>query len=334
MKFGDAHNTLDTFTGAVAYHLREQFPDCSFKPTICEKPTHSYKAILVTPNNCPTSFYIPIEDLYARFNGGNGMDLVAETAMLVSQHVIQARSLSVDDLTDYEKMKSKLVLQLVNTEANKDYLQNVPHKEFGDLSIIYRVEVSADKDGSQSFVVNNDYLKRAGISLEQLHQDAITSAPIVRPLMARSLAEIVAEHTGMPIETVGNLPLNVVTTASSAHGAAAMVYPDFADKITEMFGDGASVYILPSSIHEILVMKDTGDVDIAHLKEMVETVNTNEVAPADRLSNNVYRFNGETKQIEIAKENKEPSLYVQSVLNRSEQQQDQTQNRNRGQGRD
>ena len=53
----------------------------------------------------------------------------------------------------------KIVFQLINTEQNKTFLEQVPHREFQDLSIVYKVIISADKDAVQSSKITNEFAK-------------------------------------------------------------------------------------------------------------------------------------------------------------------------------
>ena len=53
---------------------------------------------------------------------------------------------------------------------------------------------------------------------------------------------------------------------------------------------GNDFFILPSSIHQMLVLPDDGQVDAEMLRDMVKEVNATQVAPAERLTNDVYHF--------------------------------------------
>lgn len=70
------------------------------------------------------------------------------------------------------------------------------------------------------------------------------------------------------------------------------------DQIGEGFqGD---FFILPSSTHETLVIPDNGAFDYRVLEDMVQTINENEVAPEERLSDHVYHYDVKDRVFERA----------------------------------
>ena len=64
---------------------------------------------------------------------------------------------------------------------------------------------------------------------------------------------------------------------------------------------GGDFYVLPSSIHEVLFIADDGSMELSHLEEMVRSINEAEVAPADRLSDNVFHYDSEEHIFENAR---------------------------------
>ena len=92
-------------------------------------------------------------------------------------------------------------------------------------------------------------------------------------------------------------PMYVATNSKKLNGACVMIYDgllrDFARKV------GRSFYIIPSSIHEVILIPDTLDMDIRYMKAMVKEVNGTEVALEEVLSDNVYRYDIDTDRIEM-----------------------------------
>ena len=80
----------------------------------------------------------------------------------------------------------------------------------------------------------------------------------------------------------------VVTNTERIDGAGVIFYPEFMDNMGELLGN--DFFILPSSIHQMLILPDDGQVDAEMLRDMVKEVNATQVAPAERLTNDVYHF--------------------------------------------
>ena len=91
--------------------------------------------------------------------------------------------------------------------------------------------------------------------------------------------------------------LYVLTNPAGVNGAACMAYPqvikNFADRM------GRDILILPSSIHEVLLVTDADHYDHEDMSQMVNDINLTEVPPEDRLSNQIYRYRRKDDQITI-----------------------------------
>ena len=90
----------------------------------------------------------------------------------------------------------------------------------------------------------------------------------------------------------------VATTEGAFMGASVIQYPGFMDMAAEKVG--GDFFILPSSIHEVLLLPDDGRADHHELAAMVQAINAAEVAPADRLSDNVYHYDKTDRVFELA----------------------------------
>ena len=93
--------------------------------------------------------------------------------------------------------------------------------------------------------------------------------------------------------------LYVLTNNIHINGAALMLVTDILDKIGEKAG--MDYYVLPSSIHEVLIAKDDGQVTKNMLKDLIYDGNRTDgvVSPKDILSDNVYRYSRKNKGLTI-----------------------------------
>ena len=92
-------------------------------------------------------------------------------------------------------------------------------------------------------------------------------------------------------------PFYVLTNTSGVNGAVCMLYPNVLKHFSE--GIEQDVVILPSSIHEVLLLADEEGISYDELSQMVAQINTSEVLPQDRLSNQVYRYSRKSDSIEV-----------------------------------
>ena len=203
-----------------------------------------------------------------------------------------------DAIGDYESVKGRLLMQAVGTEENRGRLSDLPHRKMEDMSIIYRVLLDADDRGIASSVVTHDMLKAYGISEEQLYADACVSQKEhsrVRPLSA----VLAGYGTEIPDNEPTDQMLFVATNDRAAFGSGVIAQPGFMEEAKDLLG--GSFFVLPSSIHEVLLLRDDGSMNYGELLHMVKSINFSIVDPAEKLTDNVYHYDANERVFETAK---------------------------------
>lgn len=196
---------------------------------------------------------------------------------------------------DYGQIKDKLIVELVGADRNVEMLKGVPHTMVEDMAAIYKIRLESDENHQATAMITNEFLSALGVDVQQLHQDALENAARMNPAKVQDMAEML----GIPPEmSFGGPELIVVTTENQVRGAGALLYPDMMEQLAEKVkGD---FFVLPCSIHEVLVLPDNGHMDSAELQSIVMAVNGTEVAPKDQLSDQVYHFDAKERVFELA----------------------------------
>ena len=197
-----------------------------------------------------------------------------------------------------EKILENVICQLVNREKNENRLTVVPNKKVLDLVVLYRVVISEDELHRVSFIVNNEICKKYGISIKELDIAAMQNTK-EKGFKTQTMASTIAEITGVTEEILveSTPPMYVLTNKRMLGGASVMLYPEEFEKIALLLND--DLYILPSSINEVIAVP-VNEVELYILKAMVSTVNAEEVAEDEVLSESVYRYSLETGKLTIA----------------------------------
>ena len=194
-----------------------------------------------------------------------------------------------------EGAKDNIVFQVINTLQNEDMLRDMPHREFQDLSIIYRWVVKVDENGIQSSAIRNNLAEQLGMNEEQLFKCAVENTRRIFPPTVKSMNDVIREmfvSDGMPAEVadmmIGEMPEDkmmwVISNDRGINGAGSMLYEDNLHKLAMKLE--TDLYILPSSVHECIAVS-TNVGDPYELAEMVSEINMGQVALEDRLSNQV-----------------------------------------------
>ncbi len=207
---------------------------------------------------------------------------------------------------NYESVKQSVVYKLVNTEKNKELLEDIPHIEFMDLSIIFQCMVAQEEFGTASILIHNVHLKLWDVSVGMLYQAAKENTQRLQEYEIKSMTDVLceivkAENTeesdwdncmnGMS----DSVPMYVLSNKSRVEGAACMLYPnliqDFADAI------GSSLYIIPSSIHELLLLPTEHNEESGEIKNMIKEINDTQVSKEEILSYSLYYYDREEGKV-------------------------------------
>lgn len=202
----------------------------------------------------------------------------------------------------YEELKERLIVQVVNTEKNREMLEEVPHREVADLSLVYGLEFdefTGDGEFTATCALTNDMLKGFGVSAEQLHEDAMENAKKKFPATVQGLAAKITEMLGEEMPEGQKEAAYVATCRRGYKGAACVFYPGFMEVITEQLGD---VFIIPSSIHEMLLLPKAFGMPAEEVAEMHRSVNLRKVDEDEFLSDNIYQYDTKTRTFSTVKQ--------------------------------
>ena len=212
--------------------------------------------------------------------------------------------IDVDELLNYDSVKSHLTMQIVSTEYNADKLADVPHKEIQDMSIVYRIDLGETTRGGEiSTLVTNSLMKAFNVTTDQLHQDALENAPKLHPMEITPLRSYLSQNYGfddmMPVPP--DVPeLLIASNEEKVNGASVIAYPNFFEEAAKVAG--GDFFILPSSIHELLLIRDAGQFTPQELEAMVTEINADVVDPTEQLTNNVYRYDTNLHVLETGRQ--------------------------------
>jgi len=261
----------------------------------------SYVGLSVRPEGSNAAVTMNLHELFDQVqeNPKRLAAVMSEFLSGLDKALTQIPQVDVEQFRNYENVKDKLVMQVIPVEPNAEKLATVPHKTIEDIAVVYRIDVSDSRHHNATVLVTNQMLDQFGITPEQLHQDAVVSQAEHHPPTLRNMSEMMAEMMGgAEFMDVPESPMWVATVAGGLNGAAAVQIPDFMDQAAEKLG--GNFFVLPSSIHECLFIRDDGEFQRPQLEEMVQSVNATEVSEADFLSDSVYHYDSEARIFEKA----------------------------------
>ena len=139
----------------------------------------SYRGLSFRSGDSPVEANLNMTGAFQAYEAGRPYeDILKEVEAQLMKVVDRTPQFNIGDLTDYEAMKPKLMLEVIPQKGNEDRLQNIPHQKVEDMALIYRVDMGDSAGGKMTSVITNQQLEAFGITVEQLHQDALENAPI------------------------------------------------------------------------------------------------------------------------------------------------------------
>ena len=304
MGINKSFNSIETFAEEVSKAIQESIANVTTELKTVDKFNESYFGLVVKPESGNVGFTLNISEFYDAFTEENvSFDTIRSHIVSQAKEALNNMpAFDIDKIDDYESMRTKLVMEVVSAEANKELLETVPHKLLEDMAIIYRFDAREIAGDGASIVLTNNLLEKYGVTADQVHQDAIEFAPQNRPLEIKGMAEVLATQMGVDDPAIIGIDpedekMFVASVEGNVHGAGILAYQEFMGKAAERVG--GSFYLLPSSIHEVLLIPDSGEFDLRVLEQMVREVNATTVDPKDKLTDSVYHYDAENKLFEL-----------------------------------
>lgn len=301
--------TIYEFREKLIQELQGRMPDTVILPEDIKKNNGVvFHSIIIRDNSSNVVPCICTEGLYYDYrNGHKDMDGIIDSVLELYGKIKPEGSFHVSEILDYTKARPNLSGRLVNTQKNGELLTEVPHRNFFDLSLTYFVDVTRDGDeGCASIQVTNAHMEYWGVTEDDLYRQFRESMEQNDRSRIQPVMDVLAEVANCPPEEVSAVcgsmciaPMYMLSNARKLNGAVEILNKKAMEKAAETIGD--DFYILPSSIHETMLVPVRGNEDgAAKLAEMVSCINRSEVPDTEVLSNHVYRYCRQSRQIELA----------------------------------
>ena len=276
----------------------------------------AFDSVTVKQPGCNMTPTLYFQDLKRSFDEGMEMDELARSVLSYSRTGSGVWPAEDFDPGDYSYFRDKVMFRLVSSGKNRQYLRHRPHRSNLDLEIVYYYQCRIGKESMGTISVGDEDLNRWGISEEDIYRDALRNTPILNPPVICPITDLLNSfldpeegtdpHTpvcdtdpdeGDEIEVpvyepdlYGNtpVPLLVLTNESKYCGAACMLYEGLLRNLSDEIR--SDLFIIPSSIHEVLLLPDEGEFSEEELSALVCEINAHFINPSEILSDHVYRF--------------------------------------------
>lgn len=260
---------------------------------------------------------IYINDYYEKHKKGKGIDDIVEEIVSVYYASRDSFDLDIEMFKSYDKIKQRIVFKLVSFDKNKELLKRIPYKKYLDLAIVYYILVPDEKGHIATVLIHNDHLDVWKVKAETVAAQADLNTPeLLRPTLVP--IEKVLEKSSYSMKEKKCKPMGeedglydgfsdclngdtkcdsmyVLTNNTGVNGAACLLYKSTLAFLGEKMK--RDFYVLPSSVHEVILIPKTCSINKKDLSIMVKDVNMTEVSDDEVLSNSVYEYDCITNKI-------------------------------------
>ena len=302
MKQENDQLSREAFYGSLREELLVRCPvgmEISFQ-TITRNNDVRLHGCLLRRNESHIAPTLYMENFYDLYKDGLSVGETADAMLRICVN-------SLDDVRefdfapeDWESVRKMIGMKVLGYERNPELLQRVPYIRYEDLAVVFIFVLKEAGITGGVAVITSELSGLWGISAEELFVQARQSAPVLLEPVVSNIRNMIGDCPEEVEEIIDDpenaVDMYILTNKSQTYGASALFYPGLLEKITDYLGGG--FYILPSSVHEVILIPEAaGEPDA--LRRMVQEVNRCEVPEDMILSDNVYYYDPEEKQFRI-----------------------------------
>lgn len=260
--------------------------------------------LIITEEGKNISPTIYLESFYQAFCEGTPMDVIANAIVDSYLSVPKEADIDLNFFKDFERVKGRIAYRLVNRKYNEELLADVPFIPYLDLAICFFCAYSDIMLGEGVILVRRSHMEMWNTDVKELFALAQQNTPQLYPKEILGMDVLLAELMGMEgmdrklfkwEAEAEQGPMFVLTNEKRVQGAATILYPDLLEQIAAKVGGG--FWIIPSSVHEVIIVPYHPKMDILSTKRMIFEINRTKVDPEEVLSDSLYAYNEKDKRI-------------------------------------
>lgn len=285
-----------------------------------EKTNVTLTGLCIRERTCNIAPTIYLEEYYEAHNAGLSVERIAEEIIRVYRQNRPSGDFNIDTFSNFASLKERIAYKIINRKMNESLLEKVPYVPFLDLAIVFYVVLEKKQDCNATVLIHNNHMEMWKTNTKELFDLATVNtrkifAPEVKTmdevmreiLKEQTFGEALEEVTGRELDEIFGLtepaekcPMYVLSNVQKLNGACAILYDDVLKNIAKMVG--SDLWILPSSIHETLLIPHEVGQSFEELKKMVQEVNETTLEACDILSDHPYFYSLKENRISIRTE--------------------------------
>lgn len=250
---------------------------------------------------CPNIYLENFYDMYKR-GDLNLEEIVDAIADIHEEHKDEVKHMEIARL-DFEDVKERIIFRLVNTRMNQSILKESPNVPYLDMSILFYLLVKQDEERIGSIRITYALMETwtKDVAIRELMKCALRNMPRLFPARVLPILSVIKGEVldamlfnfsvKEGLSYCGECGFHSLSNHMGINGAATILYPGILEEIASYFQ--SDLFVLPSSVHEVIILPDHNEYTLEELSVMVKEINTREVDTEEVLSNHAYYYNRE-----------------------------------------
>lgn len=297
----------EKFKTVLADEVKKQLPE---EAEICLCTIQKNNGVLLDAMSIrrPDTLLAPaiyLDGYYQDYCKGSTVAQLAEDLVNMEKEVDTEPEFDVGAFVQWEKAKQWIFSKVINYGKNEGMLRQIPHIRKLDLAVVFYYQVQETPLEEATILIRESHRESWEVTLEELYETACENDRIKNPpqfqdmeQLIRGLMNVKQEESfeqKLAEEDLHPVPMYVLTNSKRYFGAVCIFY----DSVLECIADylKSDFFILPSSIHECIIVPDSGNFSRKELRNMVREVNETQVEPQEFLSNQVYYYHREEREL-------------------------------------
>lgn len=253
-------------------------------------------------NVIPTIY---MESYYREYTKGKSIGDIIHSVIELYNKSRHRERMDMEFFNDYELVKDKIAYKLIHFENNRELLQEIPHIPYLNLAVAFYYICEDEVFGRGTILIRNEHMEKWNVDEQTLYEQAAVNMEMLLPYEWKNMEQIIMEMIGKENyerekalwKDDDESAMYVLTNRTKIYGAACILYKGMLEVIREKLGK--DYFILPSSVHEVIIIPKTGNESEKRLLQMVTEVNRTQVDAEEVLADSVYYYNKDKKVLEI-----------------------------------
>lgn len=294
--------TYEEFQGSVIDTLEKRFPqNTSFHiHRVLKTNDRELDGLVISEPDSPVSPTIYLNPFFDAFeSGSSSFDEIIDVIFDAYYKHRGAEPFDIGSFMDFERARGNIVFRLINREKNEKLLSDVPFIPYLDLAVTFCFLTELKGEGLGAILIHDCHIEEWGKKKEELFGIAAKNMERLLPSSLTPMNEILKKmglySVNEPTE-YDKVPLFVLSNERKNYGAATILYKGQLKKAAAVIGK-EKLCVIPSSIHEVLLMPCDETKDREEIDGMVREVNRTTLSPDEVLSDHAYYYDASKDSI-------------------------------------